>query len=121
MMCWHGGGYVLCIHQMSLSRLLTFNKYHSIQYPTLSRIAKDYLAIQGSAVPSERAFSGGGITGVPRRSSLKPTTFEALRLLKGAYRNGHVSAAIQAEMTVIPEWPNVEESGEGDKSFFDNT
>ncbi|KIK36238.1 hypothetical protein CY34DRAFT_94733, partial [Suillus luteus UH-Slu-Lm8-n1] len=50
---------------------------HSIQYPTISRIAKDYLAIQGSAVASERAFSSGGITGTARRSCLQPATFEA--------------------------------------------
>ncbi|KIK32072.1 hypothetical protein CY34DRAFT_55025, partial [Suillus luteus UH-Slu-Lm8-n1] len=59
---------------------------HSIQYPTLSRIAKDYLAIQGSAVASERAFSSGGITGTARRNCLLPTTFEALQLLKSGYR-----------------------------------
>ncbi|KIK36412.1 hypothetical protein CY34DRAFT_50618, partial [Suillus luteus UH-Slu-Lm8-n1] len=59
---------------------------HSVQYPTVSRIAKDYLAIQGSAVASERAFSSGGITGTAHRGSLQPTTFEALQLLKSAYR-----------------------------------
>ncbi|OJA13323.1 hypothetical protein AZE42_13481 [Rhizopogon vesiculosus] len=35
-------------------------KHHSIQYPTISCIAKDYLAIQGFAVASERTFSSGG-------------------------------------------------------------
>ncbi|KIK32327.1 hypothetical protein CY34DRAFT_31057, partial [Suillus luteus UH-Slu-Lm8-n1] len=55
------------------------------QYPTISRIAKDYLAIQGSAVTSERAFSSGGITGTTRRNRLLPTTFEALQLLKSGY------------------------------------
>ncbi|KIK43880.1 hypothetical protein CY34DRAFT_803305 [Suillus luteus UH-Slu-Lm8-n1] len=46
--------------------------HHSIQYPTIARIAKDYLAIQGSAVASERAFSSGGITGTTRRNCLLP-------------------------------------------------
>jgi hypothetical protein len=68
-----------------------------LQYPILARIAKDYLAIQGSAVSSERAFSGGGITGTPHRNSLHPKTFGHLQLLKSAYRNGHVSAAGQAD------------------------
>lgn len=66
---------------------LTFLKHHSTQYPTISRIAKDYLAIQGSAVASERVFSSDGITGTTRRNSLLPTTFEALQLLKSAYRH----------------------------------
>jgi len=91
-----------------------------MQYPTLSRIAKDYLAIQGSAVPSERAFSGGGITGVAHRSSLKPQTFEALQMLKGAYHNGHILAALEAELAVIPEWETVDNTTDGDDGFSSN-
>ncbi|KAF7366232.1 HAT family dimerization domain-containing protein [Mycena venus] len=70
-------------------------------YPTLARIARDYLAIQGSAAPSERAFSNGSLTGAARRNRLAPEMFEALQLLKSAYRNGHVSAAADATKRVI--------------------
>ena len=59
-------------------------------------MARDYLAIQGSATPSERAFSSGGITGCTWRNRLQPTVFEGLQLLKSAYRNGHLSAGTQA-------------------------
>jgi hypothetical protein len=55
-------------------------------------MARDYLAIQGSATPSERAFSSGGTTGTAKRNRLKPEVFEALQLLKSAYRNGHLAA-----------------------------
>jgi hypothetical protein len=51
-------------------------------------MARDYLAIQGSSVPSERAFSGGGLTGTKLRNKLKPETFEGLQILKAGYRNG---------------------------------
>ena len=60
-------------------------------------MARDYLAIQGSSVPSERAFSSGGLTGTSLRNRLNPTAFEALQILKSAYRNGHVSATQDAE------------------------
>jgi hAT family C-terminal dimerisation region len=66
------------------------------RYPTMRRIARDYLAIQGSATPSERAFSSGGITGTARRNSLSTNIFEALQILKSAYRNQHVAAVHQA-------------------------
>jgi hypothetical protein len=59
-------------------------------------MACDYLAIQGSATPSERAFSGGGITGTANRNRLSVRTFEALQILKSAYRNGHITAADDA-------------------------
>jgi hypothetical protein len=59
-------------------------------------MARDYLAIQGSATPSERAFSSGGITGTARRSRLSTDTFEALQILKSAYRSGHVAAIDEA-------------------------
>ena len=57
----------------------TWFKLHMVQYPTLSRMARDYLAIQGSAVPSERAFSSGGLTATARRNRLSGEIFEALR------------------------------------------
>ena len=66
----------------------------------MAKIAKDYLAIQGSAVVSERSFSSGGITGTARHNCLLPETFEALQLLKSAYRQGHISATTQAELAV---------------------
>ncbi|PCH37302.1 HAT dimerization, partial [Wolfiporia cocos MD-104 SS10] len=50
---------------------------HATQYPVLSRIARDYLSIQGSSVSSERAFSSGGRTGTKLRNQLTPETFEA--------------------------------------------
>ncbi|KAF5319881.1 hypothetical protein D9758_017850 [Tetrapyrgos nigripes] len=73
-----------------------FLKRHQQAYPTLSRMARDYLAIQGSATPSERAFSSAGLTDQKRRNRLSPATFSALQTLKAAYRNGHISAYQQA-------------------------
>jgi hypothetical protein len=64
-------------------------------------MARDYLAIQGSATPSERAFSGGGITGTSIRNSLSVSSFEALQLLKNAYRNGHITAADDASKHLV--------------------
>lgn len=50
--------------------------------------------------PSECAFISGGITGSSRRSSLSTEIFEALQILKSAYRNGHIAAADQASRHV---------------------
>ncbi len=59
-------------------------------------MTRDYLAIQGSATPAERAFSSGSLTGTKLRNSLNAEVFEALQLLKSAYRNGHISAGVIA-------------------------
>jgi hypothetical protein len=81
--------------------VLILSQQHSLQYPTLARIARDYLAIQGSAVPSERAFSSGGLTATLRRNRLLPKTFENLQLLKSAYRNGHLRASDDAMAQLV--------------------
>jgi hypothetical protein len=60
-------------------------------------MAHDYLAIQGLSVPSERDFSSGGLTGTSCCNRLTPSTFEALQILKSAYKNHHISAAQEAE------------------------
>jgi hypothetical protein len=63
-------------------------------------MARDYLAIQGSATPSERAFSSGGLTGTKYRNRLNGMVFESLQLLKSAYRNGHISAVSDAKQHI---------------------
>src|SRR4051794_36051768 len=69
---------------------------HALQYPILSRMAKDYLAIQGSATPSEHSFSSGALTDAKLRSQMSSSVFEGLQLLKSAYRNGHIKASERA-------------------------
>jgi len=60
-------------------------------------MARDYLAIQGSAAPSERAFSNASLTDTKHRNRLAPALFEGLQILKSAYRSGHLSASDAAD------------------------
>ena len=60
-------------------------------------MAWDYLTIQGSSVPSEQAFSSGGLTGTSLHNHLSLAIFKALQILKSAYRNGHINAAQEAK------------------------
>ena len=69
---------------------------HALRYPTLARVARDFLAIQGSAVKCERAFSSSGQTITDRRNSLHPQTVGALQILKSAYANNHISVTEEA-------------------------
>ena len=50
-------------------------------------MARDFLAIQGSSVPSERVFSSAGVTDHPRRNRLNSDIFGTLQKLKGAYHD----------------------------------
>jgi hypothetical protein len=65
------------------------------------KIAQDYLVIQGSSVPSERAFSSGGLTNTKSRNPLSPETFEALQILKSCYKGGLI---IVDEEVAAHEW-----------------
>jgi len=47
-------------------------------------------------MPSEHAFSSGGITDSAHWSSLSTDIFEALQILKSVYHNGHIAAIQQA-------------------------
>jgi hypothetical protein len=64
----------------------------------MSKTAKDYLTIQGSAMLSEWAFSSSDITATAHCNALLPETFGALQVLKSAYHQGHISAMTQAEL-----------------------
>lgn len=64
-------------HNMEIN-VLEWWKVNSGRYPILSNIARDMLAIPISTVASESAFSTGERVLDPYRSSLTPTTVEAL-------------------------------------------
>jgi len=55
-------------------------------FPTLFRIAMDYLPVQASAVPCERVFSSSAETDTKKRNRIKPELMEALQILKFALK-----------------------------------
>ncbi|CAI0387864.1 unnamed protein product [Linum tenue] len=58
--------------------LLLWWKLNGLKYPTLQSIARDFLAIPITSVPSESAFSSGGRLLDPHRSRLHYSTVEAM-------------------------------------------
>ena len=56
-------------------------KAHRASFPLLETIARKYLAIPGTSVPSERVFSSGGCIITKQRASLKPKNAEILVFL----------------------------------------
>jgi hypothetical protein len=66
------------------TNVLAFWKANQFNYPILSAMARDYLTIQASSVPSERAFSSGTDLVTPDRCSLDGSTIEKTQFLKFA-------------------------------------
>ena len=62
--------------------VLAFWKSKKYEYPILSAMAKDYLTVQASSVPAERAFSSGVDLVTPARCSLSGKTIEMTQFLK---------------------------------------
>ncbi|KAG1802800.1 uncharacterized protein HD556DRAFT_1190235, partial [Suillus plorans] len=54
-------------------------------YPVLSPIALDFLPIQGSSVPCERAFLDAGLTDMKWCAPLLPKNFGDIQTVKGTY------------------------------------
>ena len=88
--------------------------------PTWASLAFDYLAIMGSSVSSERAFSAAGITISKRRNRLKADIVEALKLLKCMYvkdliyREPAPTSVLEDELEVLddngdPDWEDEQE------------
>ena len=55
---------------------------HQMQYPRLSRMARDYLAISAISTPCERAFSTAGNMIMDKRCQLTPKTTQAAQCLR---------------------------------------
>ena len=91
---WWGMSFqLLCllafIYVSTISSTISHNIQHFLIWLTITWI-------QGSATPLERAFSGGGLTGMKHHNGLNANAFESLQLLKSACWNGHILAADDA-------------------------
>jgi len=62
--------------------ILVWWNAHSLDFPILAKIARDYLSIQVSSSPSERLFSQAGDVITDDRNRLSPDTAQALVCLK---------------------------------------
>ena len=62
--------------------ILQFWKANTFNFPTLAAMAKDYLTVQASSVPSERAFSSGTDLVTPNRCSMGGNVIEMTQFLK---------------------------------------
>ena len=62
--------------------LLHYWKYNQLNFPILSAMAKDYLTIQASSVPAERAFSSGTDLVTADRCRLTGSSIEKTQFLK---------------------------------------
>ncbi|KAF5353221.1 hypothetical protein D9756_007791 [Leucocoprinus leucothites] len=76
----------------------------SIKYPTLGVMARDYLAIPGSSVSSERAFSSSGHTDAQTHNSLDEGTFSALQIAKDGCRKGIINGGKEALTWEPKDW-----------------
>ncbi len=64
------------------SDVLGWWRLKSETYPSVSRMARDYLAIPASSASVEREFSDAKLLVTDRRCSLDSETIEAIKLLK---------------------------------------
>lgn len=74
--------YVTSTHARGDASPLVFWELERQRYPTIFRMAMDYLPVQPSSVPCERAFSSSGLTDTKQRNRINPILMEALQILK---------------------------------------
>ncbi len=66
--------------------ILKWWKDNQSRFPTLAKMARDYLAMQASSVPSERGFSKSGLTVSNLRNRLNPETVRYLMCLQSWFK-----------------------------------
>lgn len=60
-------------------------------FPTIFRIAVDYISVQATSVPAERVFSSAAETDTRRRNRISPHLFEALQMLKYSFKSDRLN------------------------------
>lgn len=87
------------------------SKTHQKQYPTLYAMAVDYLPIQATSVPCERAFSSSAETDTKKRTRLHPTLVESLQLMKFYFKRERMDF-VSPWVTQPPEMTQVNPQGD---------
>jgi hypothetical protein len=83
--------------------ILNWWKVNSTKFPVIAQIARDVLAIPITTVASESAFSTGGRVLDPFRSSLAPTTVEALIYSQNWLRSKSISGSNGYDSEIIDD------------------
>jgi len=91
---------------------------HASDFPVWASLAHDYLAIMGSSVSSERAFSSAGITISKRRNRLKGDIVEALQFLKCLFQKDLIFREHAPSSILEAEYADVTED-DGDPDWVD--
>ena len=77
------------------------------RYPNVAKLAKVYLAIPATSVPSERTFSIAGMTMTKLRSSLDPDTLDEIIFInKNMKESDTYSAAASLELNPLNQDPS---------------
>ncbi|KAF8430929.1 hypothetical protein L210DRAFT_3416878, partial [Boletus edulis BED1] len=63
----------------------------AVRFPTVFRIAMDFLPIQASAMLCEQVFSSSTETDMKKRNWISPLLMEALQMLKFARKQDHIN------------------------------
>lgn len=95
-----------------LKYILIILKVNEEMYPTLFKIALDYLPIQASAVPCERVFSSSAETDTKRRNRIKPILMEALQIIK--YRKKKERLNLMSDWAETVEKVHLDEEMKGE-------
>jgi hypothetical protein len=84
---------------------------HEHTFPTIFRIAMDYLPIQASAVPCERVFSSSAETDTKKRNRIKPELMEALQVLKFSLKKSRLNFTGHLRLPEPPLTSGAESAG----------
>ena len=72
--------------QVTILDPLEWWRCNSLRFPTLAKLAQQYLSIPATEVPSERAFSTAGATVTKLRAALEPDVVDACVFLHKNYK-----------------------------------
>ena len=78
--------YLLLPRVPSKTNILQWWASRKSDYPILAKLARKYLSIPATSVPSERLFSSAGLTITEKRTRLNPQFVESILFLKSALK-----------------------------------
>ena len=72
-------------------------KYYEPRFPTLAKLARKFLCVMGTSVPSERVFSVAGLTVTDKRSQISSEFVDKIIFLNKALKEKYKQESVSLE------------------------
>ena len=90
------------VSKRSAKNPLIWWKFNEAKFPNVAKMARKFLCIMGTSVPSERVFSIAGLTVTKTRSNIEAESLDQIIFMNKALKRKYAEQDEESKKTILP-------------------